>query len=44
VRVEPVCLLRLCRFDDRGHFQNTAQPELLKLVEDKVQGLLSTAP
>lgn len=34
----------LYKFDDRGHFQNTAQPELLKLVEDKVQGLLSTAP
>lgn len=30
----------LHRFEDRGHFQNTVQPELLKCLEEKVEGLL----
>lgn len=30
----------LHRFQDRGHFQNTVQPELLRVLEEKLEGLL----
>jgi hypothetical protein len=29
------------RFEDRGHFQNTAQPELLQVLEEKLAALLA---
>ncbi|KAF6256181.1 Alpha/Beta hydrolase protein [Scenedesmus sp. NREL 46B-D3] len=32
----------LHKFDDRGHFMNTAQPELLQLLQDKMKQLLVT--
>jgi predicted alpha/beta hydrolase family esterase len=32
--------VELHAFEDRGHFQNTVQPELLKVLEEKVDGLL----
>eukprot|EP00882_Tetradesmus_deserticola_P007770 GHRQ01008180.1.p2 GENE.GHRQ01008180.1~~GHRQ01008180.1.p2 ORF type:complete len:188 (+),score=108.91 GHRQ01008180.1:213-776(+) len=31
----------LHKFDDRGHFQGTAQPELLQLLQDKLKQLLA---
>ncbi|WIA43892.1 hypothetical protein OEZ86_010302 [Tetradesmus obliquus] len=31
----------LHKFDDRGHFQNTAQPELLLLLQQKLKQLLA---
>eukprot|EP00775_Hariotina_reticulata_P007684 gene7684-7885_t len=33
----------LHKFIDRGHFQNTAQPELLEVLKDRIQALLQPA-
>jgi len=33
-------LTTFCRFSDRGHFQNTAQPEMLQVLKDKIQSSL----
>lgn len=33
------CARAACRFDDRGHFQNTEQPEMLAVLQEKIRQL-----